>query len=112
MVTVSAPPGFTTAPFSGVTICNCDAACRVAVASHSTEIAEAIDPPFEPLSNEGNRLYSCSKAARGRTPASWKMSMQAPAWQTDMRSELRLEPQLDLPRRQLVLHDSEGWILS
>src|ERR1017187_6864950 len=37
--------------------------------------------------------------------------MHAPAGQTKVGSELRLAPQLDLSRRQLVLHDAERWIV-
>ena len=72
-VTVRAPPVFTTAPFSGETICNRDSAGRVAAgiarASHRTDIAGAIDLWHEPLINEWNRCYSCSKAVPGQTHA-------------------------------------------
>src|ERR1039458_8875090 len=51
------------------------------------------------------------KPCRGPYTDCLAESMCAPAGRIEIGLELRLEPQLDLSWRQLVLHDSERWIV-
>src|ERR1035441_6072973 len=59
----------------------------------------------------GPEVAPVRKPCRGPYTDCLAESMHVPARQIEGGSELRLEPQLNLSWRQLVLHDSERWIV-
>src|ERR1035438_6097002 len=59
----------------------------------------------------GPEVAPVRKPCRGPYTDCLAESMYVPARQIEGGSELRLEPQLNLSWRQLVLHDAKGWIV-